>query len=576
MSKLNEKNHLELVRHSTAHILAQAVQFFFPEVKFGIGPVIKDGFYYDFDLSQTLNDSDLIKIENKMTEIISECQEFKQFELSKTEALTHCKAVNQNYKCELINDFDYERYSFFENGPFIDLCKGPHIEHTGQIKAFKLLRVSGAYWKGSESNKMLQRIYGTAFDSPKELRLYLKNLEEAKKRDHRLLGKQLNLFSIQEDIGGGLVLWHPKGTVIRNIMEDYWKKKHSASGYSLIVTPHIGKQSLWETSGHLDFYKDGMYDSIDVEHQTYFLKPMNCPFHIMIYNDTQHSYKQLPIRYAELGTVYRYERSGVLHGLFRVRGFTQDDAHIICTKDQVSSEIKTVLTFSLEMLKMFGFKNFKIYISTKPKDKYVGADLDWNMAEKALSTAVNDMDICVEIDEGGGAFYGPKIDIKIEDAIGREWQCSTIQFDFNLPERFNMFFINSKGEKERPFMIHRALLGSIERFFGILVEHYAGEFPFWLAPVQFFICTVHEGINSYAKTIQANLEASGFRVSVNLSSDKISQKIKMSINDKVPYILVLGNNEMSANTVNLRNKKSSIGEFSVASLIEYVKKNNEV
>ncbi|MAH80409.1 MAG: threonine--tRNA ligase [Rickettsiales bacterium] len=565
MSQLD--NELSTIRHSAAHVLAQAVQVFYPNAKLGIGPAIADGFYYDFDLDETLNDTDLEKIEKEMNRIIEEKQSFKQYDLPKEKALDILKNSNQNYKCELIKDLDLSEYSFYENGPFVDLCKGPHIETTAQIKAFKLLRVSGAYWKGSEQNKMMQRIYGTAFNSSKELRLYLKKLEEAKKRDHRLIGKKLKLFSIQEEIGGGLVLWHPKGALIRNIIEQEWKETHIENGYQLINTPHVGKSDLWETSGHLEFYQENMFDKMSVEHQDFFLKPMNCPFHIMIYKDEQHSYRQLPIRYAELGTVYRFERSGVLHGLMRVRGFTQDDAHIICTPDQVQDEIKFALEFSINMLKKFGFKDFKTFISTKPEEKSVGDQALWDQAEEALISATKASNVEYDIDEGGGAFYGPKIDIKIKDAIGREWQCSTIQFDFNLPERFNMSYVNNEGNKERPIMIHRALLGSLERFFGILIEHYEGWFPLWLAPVQLKILTVNPSVVEYAETLTSQLKSKGFRVELDATQEKIGFKIRESIHEKVPYLAIIGDKEQESETITLRNKKENIGTFSIDELV---------
>ncbi|RAP28001.1 threonine--tRNA ligase [Candidatus Marinamargulisbacteria bacterium SCGC AG-343-D04] len=564
MSQLNDINTL---RHSSAHILAQAVLKVYPDAKLGIGPAINDGFYYDFDISTPITESDLEIIEKHMKDIIEEKQHFKQYSLNKEDAIKKCKESKQDYKCELIEDLDLDTYSFYENGPFVDLCKGPHITHTKEIKAFKLLNVSGAYWKGSEKNKMLQRIYGTAFFSPKELKKHLLKLEEAKKRDHRALGKQLNLFSINEQIGGGLVLWHPKGSTIRNIIESTWKKLHNKNNYKLIHTPHVGKSELWKTSGHLDFYEENMYDKMEVENQDYYLRPMNCPFHIMIYKHQLFSYRQLPIRYAELGTVYRFERSGVLHGLFRVRGFTQDDAHIICTKEQVEDEIEKALRFSLDILKLFDFKTFKLFISTKPSEKSVGESSKWKLAETSLKNAVKNVGLPFEIDEGGGAFYGPKIDIKIEDAIGREWQCSTIQFDFNLPKQFNMSFINSEGNKEEPYMIHRALLGSIERFFGILIEHYAGWFPAWLAPVQVKVLTVNQTTENYANTIADTLKDHDIRVEHDFSSEKIGYKIRQAIKEKVPYLIIIGNKEVEENTITLRNRQEQLGSMTIEDFI---------
>lgn len=568
---------LETIRHSAAHILAQAVQKRYPEAKLGIGPAIDDGFYYDFDLPVTLNDDDLQAIEDDMNVIIKEKQPFKQYDLNKEDAIQKLKDANQDYKLELIDDLNLDTYSFYENGPFVDLCRGPHVDNTIQVPVIKLLKVSGAYWRGSEKNKMLQRIYGTAFADKKELKTYLRQLEEAKKRDHRLLGKELKLFSIQESIGAGLVLWHPKGALIRHLIEDLWKKEHFKSDYQLLYSPHVGKSHLWEKSGHLDCYNENMYNSIDVENQDYFIKPMNCPFHIEVYKDDHHSYRELPIRYAELGTVYRYERSGVLHGLMRVRGFTQDDAHIICTKEQVKDEVKSVLAFCVRMLGLFGFKDVKTFISTKPSEKAVGEDNDWAMAEESLTEAVKEAGIDYEIDEGGGAFYGPKIDIKIKDAIGREWQCSTIQFDFNLPERFDMTFVNSNGEKERPIMIHRALLGSLERFFGVLIEHYAGKFPTWLSPVQVKVLSIAEKFSPYVESVSKCLKEAGFRVELDTSSEKIGYKIRQSIKEKVPYMLVIGEKEVESQTVAIRSRDyGDLGTKTINDFIHYLQTNENL
>ena len=566
MSQLN--NNLDTLRHSTSHVLAQAVLKLFPSAKLGIGPAISDGFYYDFDLETTITEDDLSKLESIMHDIINEGQSFAHFTLDKETSLKKLQESNQTHKCELIQDLQLDTYSFYENGPFTDLCKGPHIENTNQIKAFKLLKVSGAYWKGSEENKMLQRIYGTAFFNTKDLKVYLNQLAEAKKRDHRKLGKELDLFSIKNEIGGGLILWHPKGSIMRNLIETYWKNQHIQQGYDLVYTPHIGKADLWKTSGHLDFYEENMYDKMSIENQDYYLRPMNCPFHIMIYNDSLQSYRHLPKRYAELGTVYRFERSGVLQGLFRVRGFTQDDAHIICSKDDINKEIEKALSFSLTMLKVFGFLEFELFVSTKPAEKFVGNSEQWILAENALKQALENQQLPYEIDEGGGAFYGPKIDIKIKDAIGRQWQCSTIQFDFNLPTRFNMSFINTKGIKEEPYMIHRALLGSIERFFGILIEHYAGWFPAWLAPVQCIILTINSESHDYAKNVLSELQKNNIRVDYDDSSEKIGYKIKQAISQKIPYLLIIGDQEVSDNKITIRHKKENMGSLSVTDFIE--------
>ncbi len=554
---------LNIIRHSTSHILAQAVMEIFPHVKLGIGPAIEDGFYYDFDITQNFTPEDLEKIENKMHEIIAKSQEFKQFFLNKAEALALVDKLNQPFKKEIIEDLDSNEYSFFQNDSFIDLCKGPHVKNTGEIKAFKLLKVSGAYWRGSEKNKMLQRIYGTAWNTEKELQDYLTFLEEAQKRDHRHLGTALDLFSVSEEVGAGLILWHPKGSRIRHIIEDYWKKAHFKNGYELLYTPHIGLSDLWKTSGHLDFYHENMYSSIDIDKKEYFLKPMNCPFHILIYQTKLHSYRDLPIRYAELGTVYRYERSGVLHGLLRVRGFTQDDAHLICTTEQMPSEIQKVVQFSINVLKKFGFDQFKIYLATKPTEKSVGDNEKWQSAEQALKNTLEELNLPYEIDEGGGAFYGPKIDIKIKDALNREWQCSTIQFDFNEPERFNMYYIDNEGKKTQPYMIHRALLGSIERFFGMLIEHYNGKFPFWLSPIQVKILTINDQITEYAEKIKEQLLEKEIRVSTDYSHEKIGAKIKNGIEEKIPFLIILGNKEKEANLLAIRSRdKGDLGQIS--------------
>jgi threonyl-tRNA synthetase len=558
---------LDEIRHSASHILAVAVKRIFPEAKLGIGPAIENGFYYDFDLPRTLTPEDLKTIEKEMKKIIKSKIPFENISLSRAESLKMMEDQKQEYKCELINDLDSNEFSFYKNEDFIDLCKGPHIRHAGQIKAFKLLRVAGAYWRGSEENKMLQRIYGTAFYTKEDLKDYLHKLEEAKKRDHRIIGKQLDLFSLNDDIGAGLVLWHPKGARIRNIIEEYWKKEHYRNGYELLYTPHLGKANLWQTSGHLDFYNENMYSPMDVDKHDYFIRPMNCPFHILIYKNKQRSYRELPIRYAELGTVYRYERSGALHGLLRVRGFTQDDAHIICTPEQAEEEILAVIKMCLNMLKVFGFEKFKIFLSTKP-EKYVGEDEDWIAAESALRSALEVIKLPYEVDNGGGAFYGPKIDIKIEDAIGREWQCSTIQFDFNLSERFDMTYISSNGQKQRPFMIHRALLGAIERFFGVLLEHYSGKLPLWLSPVQVKLLSVNESIISYAKDVEQKLQSIDMRAEIDFSDEKLGYKIRQSIAERVPYMVILGEKEAESGTVSVRSRDN--GDLGVLKIDEFV------
>ncbi|MGE4169503.1 MAG: threonine--tRNA ligase [Candidatus Margulisiibacteriota bacterium] len=558
------------IRHSASHVLAQAVLNVFPDAKLAIGPAIDDGFYYDFDLPRSLTPEDLTVLEDKMKQIIAEHQTFKQYDLPADQAKELMESRHQSYKLELINDLQLPSYSFYENGPFLDLCKGPHVNNTESIGAVKLLKVAGAYWKGSEKNKMLQRIYGTAFHTQAELDTYLHRMAEAQKRDHRLLGKELDLFSVSDEIGGGLILWHPKGAKVRYLIEEFWRQQHFKAGYDLLSTPHVGKAELWKTSGHLDFYKENMYAAMDVEDHDYFLKPMNCPFHCLIYKTQSRSYRQLPLRFAELGTVYRYERSGVLHGLMRVRGFTQDDAHIICTEEQMEGEIMRVLTFCTDMLKAFGFDRFKVFLSTRPKEKYVGDLTLWAAAEAALARAIEQLGIPYEVDDGGGAFYGPKIDIKIEDAIGREWQCSTVQFDFNLPERFDMTYIGSDGAKKRPYMVHRALLGSIERFFGVLIEHYEGRFPLWLAPVQVKLITVNDSVAAYAQTVQDALEAHGFRVEPDLSSDRLGQKIRQATLEKVPYSLVIGGKEAEQGTISVRKHNDDLGSMTVADLVQHL------
>ncbi|OQA89859.1 MAG: Threonine--tRNA ligase 1 [Elusimicrobia bacterium ADurb.Bin231] len=550
MANNNSMIDLETLRHSTSHVMAQAVCDLFPGTKIAIGPAIDDGFYYDFDTPQNFVPEDLVKIENRMKEIISGDHKFVRSEIPKKEALEYFQKLNEPYKIELINDLVDGTISFYKHDTFTDLCRGPHLESTGKIKYFKLLSIAGAYWRGSEKNKMLQRIYGTVFNTKEELAEYLKRLEEAKKRDHRTLGKALDLFSIQDEVGPGLVLWHPKGARIRVIVEDYWRSKHLSSGYDLIFTPHIGLGKLWETSGHLDFYKENMYSPMDVDGQDFYVKPMNCPFHIMIYKSRLYSYRDLPLRWAELGTVYRYEKSGVLHGLLRVRGFTQDDAHIICAPEQMPEEIRRVLKFCINTLNAFGFRDFNFYLATKPKEKSVGDDKMWNDAIKALEEAIKAENLLCTVDEGGGAFYGPKIDIKIKDALNREWQCSTIQFDFNEPERFDMTYMDQSGKRVRPYMIHRALLGSLERFLGVLIEHYGGAFPFWLAPVQIKILTITDAQNKYADKVRDAL--SGYRVEMDLRNEKLGLKIREAQMEKIPYIIVLGDKEVSSGTVAVR------------------------
>ncbi len=562
---------LELIRHSTAHMMADAVLEMFPDAKIGIGPAIEDGFYYDFELPRNLVQEDLAEIEKIMKKNLKSKVKFEKEIVSKETAIERFK--DQPYKLELINDLPVdEEISLFTSGKFTDLCRGPHVEQTGKIKAngIKLLSIAGAYWRGDEKNPMLQRIYGTAWKNINDLNAYLKKIEEIKKRDHRNVGRDMDLFSIHPEAGSGLVYWHPKGARIRHYIESFWKDEHFENGYELIKTPHIGKAWLWEKSGHLGFYNENMYSPIDIEGEEYYLKPMNCPFHIMIYKANTRSYRELPLRWAELGTVYRYERSGVLHGLLRVRGFTQDDAHIICTPEQVESEIIEVLRFSLSIWKDLGFTELKAYLATKP-EKSVGDKERWDQATESLKTAIEKEGIPYEMDEGGGAFYGPKIDIKVKDALGREWQMSTIQFDFNLPERFNMEYTGSDGQKHRPYMIHRALLGSIERFFGVFTEHYAGAFPVWLMPVQAMLIPVNPDCNDYAETVRKALKKQGIRADIDVNHVPLNQKIKLAQQDKIPYMIIVGNNEMEEEKVSMRlrgNKK--VNGISIDECIEMI------
>ncbi len=534
--------------------MAQAVQELFGPVKLGIGPATDTGFYYDFDCEHRFVPEDLPLIEKKMKHINAQAQKFEKREISREDALAHFSSKGEKYKVELIKDLpEGEKITIYSNGPFEDLCKGPHVEHTGQLKHFKLMSIAGAYWRGNEKNPMLQRIYGVAFETAEELNSYLKQLEEAEKRDHRKLGKQLDLFSISETVGPGLILWHPKGAIIRHEIENFWRNEHFKGGYEILYTPHIGRANLWETSGHLGFYKDSMYSPMEIDQIKYYAKPMNCPFHIQIYQNSSRSYRDLPLRWAELGTVYRFEKAGVLHGLMRVRGFTQDDAHIFCTPEQMEEETLRVLRFSLNIWKTFGFSQIKAYIATRPQDA-VGDLARWEDAQKSLIKAVEKEGLKYELDEGGGAFYGPKIDLKVKDAIGREWQTTTIQFDFNMSERFQLEYTGADGRKHRPYMIHRALLGSIERFFGILIEHYAGNFPLWLAPVHVKILDITSQEEDYAIEIANKLSEKGLRVKTDISNDTINAKIRTASMEKVPYIVIVGKKEKENKSISIRLK----------------------
>ena len=543
---------LSTIRHSMAHVMAQAVLEMFPSAQIAIGPSIENGFYYDFELPRQLVEADLEEITRRMKEIIKSGAEFRRIEVSRDEAREMFR--DQKYKQELLDAIpEGETVTIYNQGAFTDLCRGPHVENTRQLNAdsFKLLSIAGAYWRGSEKNQMLTRIYGTAWSNPKELRAYLDHLEDVERRDHRKLGKDLDLFSLHEEAGPGLVYWHPRGARIRQIIEQFWREEHYKNGYEMVYTPHVGKSWLWETSGHLGFYKDSMYPPMEMDKADYYVKPMNCPFHIMIYNNSLRSYRDLPCRWAELGTVYRYEKAGALHGLMRVRGFTQDDAHLFCTPEQMDDEIEEVLRFSIHMLKAFGFEDFHAYISTRP-EKSVGDPALWDSATESLKKAVEKAGLKYDIDEGGGAFYGPKIDLKIKDAIGREWQLSTVQFDFNLPERFKMTFVDKDGKEKRPLMIHRALLGSIERFFGVLLENYAGAFPPWLSPDQIAIVPVGEMAFDYARSLEKRFREAGLRAYCDLSGERMNAKIRKAQQVKVPYQVIIGEKEMAADQVSVR------------------------
>lgn len=561
---------LDVLRHSASHLLAHTVLELFPGTKTGIGPPIENGFYYDFLRDKPFTLEDLSIIEKKMRELAKEEIPIKKVIFSKKEALRLFKEMGQDLKVELIEEKGKEEVTCYQQGDFIDFCLGPHLPSTGWIKHFKILSVSGAYWRGDEKGKQLQRIYGTAFFQKKQLENHLTLLEEAKKRDHRRLGPELDLFSFNDDLGGGLVLWHPKGATIRQIIENYWNEEHLKDGYEFVYAPHIAKLDVWRKSGHTEFY-EAMYPSIQTEGVDYELKPMNCPFHIMVYNSRQRSYRDLPIRWAELGTVYRFERSGVLHGLLRVRGFTQDDAHIFCHADQLESEIKRVIQLAMRLLAAFGFKDYDIFLATRP-EKYVGQIEDWDKATQALQHALEASELNYQVDEGEGVFYGPKIDIKIKDALQRSWQCTTIQLDFNMAERFNLNYVGEDGKLHRPFMIHRALLGSLERFFGILIEHYNGNFPIWLAPVQVIILPLSERHNEYASSLDKKFREEGLRSRADLRREKIGYKVRDAETQKIPLILVVGDKEVGQGTASLRiHGLGDKGEIKINEFLEKVR-----
>ncbi len=565
---------IETIRHSAAHIMAAAVRRLYPDAKFDIGPATDDGFYYDFDLEHRLVPEDFAAIEVEMTKIIKDNVAFERIECTRDEA----KAIfaEQPYKLERLADIaEGDVITLYKSGDFTDLCRGPHVASSGDVGAVKITSVAGSYYRGDEKNKMLQRLYGIAGATQQELEEIIARAEEAKKRDHRVLGRALELFTITEPVGPGLAHWLPNGARVRVAIEDYWRKAHYKAGYEIIYTPHVGRANLWQTSGHLSFYKDGMYPAMVVEEgsgadahsEEYYVKPMNCPFHIQVYQAKPHSYRDLPLRYAELGTVYRWEPDGVRHGLFRVRGFTQDDAHIFCTPEQIVDEIRGTVTFAKKMLGKFGFTDIQAYLSTKP-EKAVGDPARWEQATESLRAALDAEGLSYEVDEGGGAFYGPKIDMKIKDALGRPWQLGTVQFDFNLPERFNLTYVGADGQEHQPYMVHRALLGSLERFFGILIEHYAGAFPLWLAPEQVRILPISDKVADYAEKVRQALVDADFRVSVDTAADKVGAKIRRAQLEKVPFMLVVGGREAEAGVVAVRSRaEGDLGTVPVADFI---------
>ena len=565
-----ELSPVETIRHSTAHLMASAIAELFPGTKFAIGPHIDHGFYYDMELPTPISDTDLPRIEEKMKEIAKGNHRFERSVMSRADALAWAEQNGQSYKTDLINGFAGDAFGFYKHGTFVDMCAGPHVNYTSKLKHFKLTHVAGAYWRGDEKNAMLTRIYGLAFESKEELENHLKLLEEAARRDHRRLGKELELFSITQEYGGGLVLWLPNGAIIRKQIEDFWRAEHMKGGYEILFTPHVAPLSLWNRSGHTSHYKDSMFAPMEVEGQPHQLKPMNCPFHIGVYKNKQRSYRDLPVRYAELGTVYRFERSGTLHGLMRVRGFTQDDAHIFCTEDQLETEIAGCIDFAKLMYDTFGFPEYKVELSLRdPKNpgKYLGSDERWAVSQATLEKVLTDRQIPFKKVEGEAAFYGPKIDVKVVDAIGRTWQLTTVQLDFNLPERFDLHYVGADNAHHRPYMVHRALLGSLERFFGILIEHYAGDFPVWLAPVQAKVAPISEKFLEYGKRVVAELQAAGIRAKLDTSDEKLGYKIRKAELEKVPYVLVVGQKEAEAGEVGVRRRhQGDLGAMSVAAL----------
>lgn len=579
------------IRHSSAHVMAMAVQQIYPEAQVTIGPWIDNGFYYDFYFPETtdpetgetipsrkLSDSDLKAVKKAMDKIISKNYPITREEVSREEAARRINEIQEPFKLEILERLEEPITLYHIGDEWWDLCAGPHVESTGKIpkKAVALQNVAGAYWRGDENREMLQRIYATAWKDVKQLKQYKKMMEEAKKRDHRMLGQKLNLFSIQEDAGGGLVFWHPKGSAIRTCVEDFWKEAHIDNGYDIVYTPHIANLNLWKTSGHFDFYKEGMFQQMEVEDEEYQIKPMNCPFHCLMYKDELRSYRDLPIRWAELGTVYRYERSGTLHGLMRVRGFTQDDAHIYCLPEQLQDEIVQVLELTETILSRFGFDKYDIMLSTRP-EKSVGSDEIWDAATTALEGALKVKGWDYSIDEGGGAFYGPKIDLKIRDAIGRQWQCSTVQCDFNLPERFGLEYVSAEGTRERPIMVHRAIFGSVERFFGILIENCSGDFPFWLAPTQLRLLPVTDAVHDYCVEVSKKAKKRGIRVEVDRGNERLAKQIRNAEQQRVPVMAVVGMKEMETGKLAIRSRKEGdLGSFTVENLIDELIDCNEM
>ncbi|MFC1899238.1 threonine--tRNA ligase [Chloroflexota bacterium] len=547
------------MRHSAAHIMAEAVLSLFPDARFGIGPAIDNGFYYDFELPRNLTADDLPLFEEKMNEIVAANTPFIKEEVDKEKA--RGMFSGQPYKLELIDSIEDDTVSLYHQGDFVDLCRGPHVENTGAVKAFKLISVAGAYWRGDEHQPMLQRIYGIAFNNQKDLRMHLQKLDEAARNDHRKIGREMDLFSLHEEAGPGLVYWHPKGAMVRSVIEEFWKDEHFKRGYDIVYTPHIAKVDMWKTSGHWEFYRENMYSPMEIDEQEYVIKPMNCSGHILIYKTNLHSYRELPLRYAEMGTVYRYERSGALHGLSRVRGFTQDDAHIFCRFDQLEDEVADVLDLALFMIDTFGFSDYQLFLSTRP-EKYAGALELWEEATETLKNALERQKIAYEIDPGEGVFYGPKIDIKFKDALGRGWQGPTIQVDFNLPQRFDVNYVGEDGQTHPVAMVHRTVLGSMERFMASLIEHYGGAFPVWLAPIQVLIIPIADRHLEYARRLEKELKNEKVRVEVDGRSETMNLKIRQGQLNKIPYMLVVGDKEIGENTVSvrLRNDKKSVSQ----------------